>query len=433
MRIWFYIIAVSSAVVAGSVLPACSKDEKSNNVSEQSVRKAGAPPRPASEARTAPHQAPAARSAKPAADQRKGSVNQPDKIAPPATAAELSRALTVPAGFQVEVFTDQVPNARAMVLSQSGTLFVGSNRVGRVYAVVDQNGDHRPDRVHIVAEGLTMPVGLDLHKGALYVSSLDRVVRLDNIESRLDSPPKPVVVSDRFPGDMHHGWKFIRFGPDGWLYVPVGAPCNICLMKDPRYASIMRMRPDGSELEVYAHGVRNTVGFDWHPDTGQLWFTDNGRDWLGDDAPSDELNRATEKGQHFGYPFCHAGTISDPEYGVQRACGEFVPPARKLGPHVAGLGMRFYTGKQFPESYRGAIFIAEHGSWNRAQPIGYRVTVVKMGPDGAPASYQPFVEGWLQANGAWGRPVDVLVHPDGSLLVSDDRAGRIYRVSYRGS
>ncbi|WP_428267530.1 PQQ-dependent sugar dehydrogenase [Haliangium sp.] len=351
---------------------------------------------------------------------------------PPATAAELSARLRLPPGFQVEVYTKEVPNARAMALSDKGTLFVGSRKEGKVYAVVDADGDMRADRVHVLAEGLTMPVGVDLHGGDLYVSAVDRIVRLDDIEAHLDDPPAPVVVSAAFPSDLHHGWKFIRFGPDGLLYVPVGAPCNLCLKEDPRYASIMRMKPDGSELEVYAHGVRNTVGFDWHPQTGALWFTDNGRDWLGDDGPGDELNHASEKGQHFGYPFCHAGAIADPEYGAQRGCSEFRPPTQVLGPHVASLGMRFYTGDQFPERYRGAIFIAEHGSWNRAQPLGYRLSVVTLGPDGSARDYRPFAEGWLEANGAWGRPVDVLVHPDGSLLISDDRAGWIYRVRYQG-
>lgn len=391
----------------------------------------------------------------------KGSVNQPEAVPPPATTDELNRALTMPAGFRIEAYTTEVPNARAMALSDSGVLYVGTRKLGKVYAVVDSDGDDRADRVHVVAQDLTMPVGVDLRDGALYISSLDRVVRLDGIDDRLENPPTPVVVSDGFPGEAHHGWKFIRFGPDGWLYVPVGAPCNLCLKDDERYASIMRMRPDGSGLEVYAHGVRNTVGFDWHPESKALWFTDNGRDWLGDDAPGDELNRATEKGQHFGYPFCHAGAIADPEFGARpdghpkghpeghkkdeaaqpspdevtdrRPCGDFVPPAQVLDAHVAGLGMRFYTGEQFPVEYRGAIFIAEHGSWNRADPSGYRVTVVQLGPDGQVASYKPFVQGFLRGDGAWGRPVDVLVRPDGSLLVSDDRAGQIYRITYDGA
>ena len=359
-------------------------------------------------------------------------VNRADEVPPPAP-SELSGKLRLPPGFRVDVYTKDVPNARAMALGPKGTLFVGTRDDGRVYAVVDENGDHTADKVHVIARDLNMPAGVDVRDGALYVSAVDRILRFDDIENHLHDPPAPVVVSDAFPKDEDHGWKFIRFGPDGMLYVPVGAPCNICLKDDERYASIMRMQPDGSGLEVYAHGIRNTVGFDWHPQTKALWFTENGRDWLGDENPPDELNRAPDKGMHFGYPFCHAGRIADPEYGAQRACTELVPPMQVLGPHVAALGMRFYTGTMFPERYRGAIFIAEHGSWNRSKPIGYRVTVVELDESGTPRSYEPFIEGWLGKDEAWGRPVDVLVMPDGALLVSDDRAGWIYRVTYQGS
>jgi len=237
------------------------------------------------------------------------------------------------------------------------------------------------------------------------------------------------TVSDRFPSDTQHGWKFIAFGPDGKLYVPVGAPCNICEPDADRYATIMRMNRDGSGLEVYARGVRNSVGFDWDPATGELWFTDNGRDWLGDDAPPDELNRAPKPGMHFGYPYCHGGMIPDPEYGHRRPCHDFTAPEQNLGPHVASLGMRFYTGKMFPPSYRNQIFIAEHGSWNRSSKIGYRVTLVRL-ENGKAIAYEPFATGWLQGEKAWGRPADVLVMADGSLLVSDDYAGAIYRISY---
>lgn len=359
-------------------------------------------------------------------------VNRAEEVPPPPP-SELSGKLRLPPGFHIDVYSKDVPNARAMALGPRGTLFVGSRDDGRVYAVVDENGDHAADKVHVIARDLEMPAGVDVRDGALYVSAVDRVLRFDDIESRLANPPAPVVVSNAFPDDEHHGWKFIRFGPDGMLYVPVGAPCNICLKDDERYASIMRMQPDGAGLEVYAHGIRNTVGFDWHPTTGALWFTENGRDWLGDENPADELNRAPDKGMHFGYPFCHAGKVADPEYGAQRACSELVPPMQVLGPHVAALGMRFYTGTMFPEKYRNAIFIAEHGSWNRSKPIGYRVTVVELDESGTPKSYEPFIEGWLGDGDAWGRPVDVLVMPDGALLVSDDRAGWIYRVTYQGS
>ena len=256
-------------------------------------------------------------------------------------------------------------------------------------------------------------------------------IRYDNIEATLENPPAPVVVNDKFPSDHAHGWKYIKFGPDGKLYVPVGMPCNVCNKEgeDERYGTIMRMEPDGSQLEIFAKGVRNTVGFAWHPETGELWFTDNGRDWLGDDIPPDELNRAPRKGMHFGFPFCHGGDIPDPEFGRLRNCSEFTPPEIKLGPHVAALGMTFYTGTMFPEEYRNQIFIAEHGSWNRKIPIGYRVSLVRL-ENGKAVSYEPFADGWLQGLAAWGRPVDVLVMPDGALLVSDDKNNAIYRISY---
>ncbi len=336
--------------------------------------------------------------------------------------------IRLPDGFEISIYASDVPGARSMALGPNGTLFVGT-RVGKVYAIVDRNRNNRADEVITVARGLRMPNGVAFRGGALYVGEVSRVLRYDNIEARLSNPPTPVVVNDTFPGDRHHGWKFIRFGPDGQLYVPVGAPCNVCERSDERYALIMRMNPDGTGLEVFARGVRNTVGFDWHPETKTLWFTDNGRDWLGDDVPPDELNHAPRKGLHFGFPYCHGGDISDPEFGEKHACEEFVPPAMKLGPHVAAIGMRFYTGTMFPDRYRNQIFIAEHGSWNRSTPIGYRVTLVRLEENRA-VTYEVFAEGWLQGNAAWGRPADVLVMPDGALLVSDDRAGVIYRIVY---
>jgi glucose/arabinose dehydrogenase len=284
--------------------------------------------------------------------------------------------------------------------------------------------------VKILASGLNMPNGVAFRDGALYVAEVSRVLRFNDIAAKLDSPPRPVVVTDRFPGDRGHGWKFIRFGPDGWLYLQVGAPCNICEPADP-YAAIVRLKADGSAMEVFARGVRNSVGFDWDPRTQELWFTDNGRDMMGDDVPPDELNHAPKAGMHFGYPYCHGGTVADPEFGAKRKCAEFTPPAQNFGAHVASLGMRFYTGAKFPEEYRGAILIAEHGSWNRDPKSGYRVSVVKL-KEGRAVSYQPFAQGWLQGNDAWGRPVDLIVAPDGALLVSDDKAGVIYRIDYAG-
>ncbi len=340
--------------------------------------------------------------------------------------------IEMPAGFEIAVFADGLTDARSLARSPSGVVYVGTRREGSVYAVVDEDGDHAADRTHVIASGLTMPNGVAWRDGALYVAEVNRVLRYDGIDDRLDDPPEPVVIRDDYPTDEHHGWKYIAFGPDGWLYLQVGAPCNICLSEDPIYASITRITPDGGEREIYAHGVRNTVGFDWHPETGVLWFTDNGRDRLGDNRPPDELNRAPEPGLHFGYPFCHGGDLPDPEFGDRRPCDEFVAPARNLGPHVAALGMIFYTGEQFPAEYRGQIFIPEHGSWNRSEKIGYRVTLVRLDGDGNAVSYEPFAEGWLQDGEEWGRPVDLLQLPDGSLLLSDDDNGVIYRISHPG-
>jgi glucose/arabinose dehydrogenase len=273
--------------------------------------------------------------------------------------------------------------------------------------------------------------------GSLYVSGVSRIVALDGVGSRLAQPPAPRVVTEGFPQERHHGWKFIAFGPDGWLYVPVGAPCNVCNRDAEGFATLQRIRPDGSGAEIVARGVRNTVGFDWHPRDGALWFTDNGRDMLGDELPSDELNRLGRPGEHFGFPFCHQGDVPDPEFGKARACSAFTSPVAKLGAHVAALGMRFYRGSQFPAAYRHNAFIAEHGSWNRSRKSGYRVVRVIADEQGRNARQEVFVDGWLQVDASgredvWGRPADVLELPDGSLLISDDRAGAIYRVSYGG-
>lgn len=341
--------------------------------------------------------------------------------------------LQLPPGFAIDVYASGVENARSMVRGDRGTIFVGTRSDGRVYGVVDADGDQRADRVVTIARDLNMPNGVAFRDGALYVAEVNRVWRYDDIEAKLDAPPTPVLVNGTLPTDEHHGWKFIAFGPDGWLYVPVGAPCNICDRRkdDPRYASILRMRPDGTGVEVFANGVRNTVGFTWHPRTGALWFTDNGRDMLGDDLPPDELNVASKAGLDFGYPYCHGGDLADPEFGGARPCRDFVPPVQKLGPHVAALGLRFYTGSMFPAEYRDQVIIAEHGSWNRSTPIGYRLTRVTLDGDRA-VGYEPFVSGWLRDGKAWGRPVDVLVMPDGALLVSDDMADVIYRIRWAG-
>jgi glucose/arabinose dehydrogenase len=332
--------------------------------------------------------------------------------------------IKLPPGFAISIYADNVPGARSMTLGADGTVFVSAMREGKVYAVTKER------KVHVIAEDLNVPNGVAFRNGALYVAEIGRILRYDNIESSLTSPAKPVVVNDKYPKDSHHGWKFIAFGPDGLLYVPIGAPCNSCKPDPDRYALISRVKPDGSGYEVFARGVRNSVGFDWDPQTKELWFTDNGRDWLGDDLPSDELNHAPQAGMHFGYPYCHQGDTPDPEFGAKRSCSEFTPPAVKLGPHVAALGMRFYTGNMFPAEYRNRIFIAQHGSWNRSQKSGYRVMMVTL-KDNKPDKYEVFAEGWLQGEINWGRPVDVLVMPDGALLVSDDQAGVIYRISYK--
>ncbi|MEW6442225.1 MAG: PQQ-dependent sugar dehydrogenase [bacterium] len=342
------------------------------------------------------------------------------------------KAIRLPEGFSISLFAGDVKNARSMTLGERGTLFVGTRTEGKVYAVLDPDRNGRADEVITIAKELRMPNGVAFRKGSLYVAEVSRILRYDGIEERLKDLPGPVVVQDRYPSEEAHGWKFIRFGPDGRLYVPVGAPCNVCESRNERFATITSIGPDGSGMEIFARGVRNSVGFDWHPATGELWFTENGRDQMGDDAPPDELNRAPRAGLFFGFPFCHGKDIPDPEFGQGKDCSSFVPPAIELGPHVAALGMRFYSGRQFPEEYRNQIFIAEHGSWNRSEPIGYRVTLVRLAGDRA-VRYEVFAEGWLRQNGkAWGRPVDVEVMPDGSLLVSDDRAGAIYRIEYHG-
>lgn len=340
--------------------------------------------------------------------------------------------IKLPKGFSISVFAE-VDNARSMAISPSGTIFVGNRNGDKVYAVKDLNGDNKADKKWVIASGLNMPNGVAFKDGSLYVAEVSRIHKFANIESKLDAPGKSQVIYDKFPTETHHGWKYIAFGPDGKLYVPVGAPCNICESKDQVYAAIHRMNPDGTGLELFASGVRNTVGFTWHPATGDLWFTDNGRDMMGDDVPPCELNSASKKGLHFGYPYCHGGTIKDPEFGSKRACNEFIAPMQNLGAHTAPLGLKFYSGSMFPEDYRNQIILAEHGSWNRSKKSGYKLSIVKV-EGGKSVSYQPFATGWLDeaTQKVWGRPVDVLLLPDGSMLVSDDQANVIYRISYKG-
>ena len=346
-----------------------------------------------------------------------------------ARAAPPLARLKVPAGFHVSIYSDAVPNAREIALGAHDTVFVGSFREGKVYALTGMDAQGRAQHVHVIAKDLEMPVGVAFHDGALYVSAVSRILKFPDIEKHLADPPQPVVVTDKLPTKTHHGWKFIAFGPDGKLYVPVGAPCNIC-DPGPDFAKILRMNPDGGDWQTVATGIRNTVGFDWQPGTHKLWFTNNGRDLLGDDVPDDTLNRVDKLGENFGYPYCHAGNVPDPEFGKGHTCNEFAQPAARLGAHVASLGMRFYVGQMFPAAYHGAAFIAEHGSWNRSRKSGYGVVVAHVGEDGKVTDVQPFLTGFLDGEKTLGRPADVQPLRDGSLLVSDDDNGVVYRITY---
>jgi glucose/arabinose dehydrogenase len=343
----------------------------------------------------------------------------------------LLMAIKLPPGFKLSVFAE-VENARSLALSPAGIVYVGNRNEDKVYAVQDTDGDFVADKKWVLDTGLNMPNGVAFRDGDLYVAEVSRILKYEGIESKLDNPGEPVVVYDKFPTETHHGWKYIAFGPDGKLYVPVGAPCNICEPTDPVYAAIHRMNADGTGLELFASGVRNTVGFTWHPQSNELWFTDNGRDMLGDDIPPCELNYAPKQGLHFGYPYCHGGTIKDPEFGDKRACDEFTKPALNFGAHVAPLGLKFYTGSMFPAEYQNQLIVAEHGSWNRSKKSGYKLNLVKINGNNEVTGSETFASGWLneETQEVSGRPVDVLQLPDGSLLVSDDHAGKIYRITY---
>ncbi len=350
---------------------------------------------------------------------------QPLPFPPPADKLPVAQ-LKAPKGFKVEVYASGIANARSLRLGDKGTVFVSNRQLDKVYAVVDRNGKRE---VKVLASGMDRPNGLAFHNGTLYIGEGTKISKLENIEENLDNPPKPVVIYDDLPNQQSHGWKFIAIGPDNKLYINVGAPCNICIPPEEN-AQIRRVNLDGSGAEVVARGVRQSVGFDWHPATKELYFTDNGRDWLSEDLPEDELNRVSKGGQHFGFPYCHQGNFTDREVGWGRSCDEFVKPVALLGPHSAALGMRFYTGKMFPAAYHGAIFIARHGSWNRTKKIGGDVVVAKLNKDGSVKSVEPFLTGFLQNNEFSGRPVDVQFMKDGSLLISDDYAGAVYRVAY---
>jgi glucose/arabinose dehydrogenase len=334
--------------------------------------------------------------------------------------------IELPAGFKIEEYAS-VPNARSLALGDRGTVFVSTRRGRSVYAVVATG--ESTETIELLG-GLNSPNGVAFHEGDLYVAEIDRVTRYKDIESRLADLPDGEVLDIDLPSEKHHGWRYIGFGPDGKLYVSIGSPCNIC--EEEGFGQIIRMNADGSDREMFAEGVRNSVGLTWHPETDHLWFTDNGRDMMGDDIPPGELNHADMIGQHFGFPYCHAGDIPDPKYGPGKDCSDYRPPAQKLGAHVAPLGLRFYTGEMFPVEYQGQLFIAEHGSWNRSKKTGYRVSIVSF-EDGVPVAYEPFATGWLENESVSGRPVDLLILADGSMLISDDHAGKLYRISYSDS
>jgi glucose/arabinose dehydrogenase len=359
-------------------------------------------------------------------------VNTSLAFAQPTDYQNVLKQLSLPAGFSMAIYADNVPNARSLALADDGVVFVGTGKEGKVYALADADHDGVADHRYVIAENLFMPNGVAYKDGALYVAAVNRILRFDAITQHLDNPPAPVVVTDKLPDDKHHGWKYLRFGADNKLYTAVGAPCNSCKPEKDIYTSLIRLNPNGSELEILARGIRNTVGFDWQPETNALFFNDNGRDYLGDDEPADELNKWTTKGEHFGYPYCHGGDTLDPEFGKDKKCADYTAPAWKYKAHIAPLGMRFYTGKQFPVDYKNQLFVAQHGSWNRTEPQGYRVALVKFN-QGKPVSEQAFISGWLTDKGeVLGRPVDILTLPDGSLLVSDDQLGVIYKVTYTG-
>jgi glucose/arabinose dehydrogenase len=393
------------------------------------------PAAPAPAAAPAPTAAPAA-----AAPLPPGSplIGRPDNeaaaklapVAPPPIAAAADKLptakLKLPPGFNIEVYAAGMANARSMAEGDKGTVFVGTRLVGNVYAISNKDGKRS---VKTLASGLYRPNGVAFKNGTLYIAELSKVSKIDKVEDNLDNSPKPTMIYDNLPKDEAHGWKFIAIGPDNKLYVPVGQPGNNVL-HDDAHGQIRRINLDGSGAEVVAVGVRNTVGFDWNPETKQLYFTDNGRDWLSESVPEDELNRVTKVGEHFGAPYCWQGNIIDQELGWGKNCKDYTAPVGLMGPHTAALGMRFYTGNMFPKAYKNAIIVARHGSWNKSKKEGGDVVVVKLNKDGTMKSMEPFITGFLEDNKYVGRPVDVMQMKDGSLLVSDDWNGAVYRVTY---
>src|SRR6266478_5089630 len=352
-------------------------------------------------------------------------------VAPPPLPAAADKLpldkLKAPKGFTIDLYASGVDNARTLRLGDKGTVFVSSRLKDKIYAIVDKGGKRE---VKVVASGLYRPNGIVLHKGTLYIAELSQISKIENVEDQLDNPPKPTVIYSDLPKDEAHGWKYLTVGPDNRLYFQVGAPCNICMPSDA-HAQIRSINLDGSDMKVVARGIRQIVGMDWHPVTHQLYFTENQRDWLSEEFPQDKLNRLANPGKdNFGFPYCHQGNMPDSEFGWGRSCDEFTKPLALLGPHAAPLGMRFYTGNMFPAEYRGAILIARHGSWNRTKKFGGDIAIAKLNKDGTVKSVEPFITGFIENNNYLGRPADVLVMKDGSLLVSDDYNGAVYRVSY---
>lgn len=374
-------------------------------------------------------------------------------------------AIKLPPGFHISIYTNKVPGARQMALAQNGIIYVGTRTQGKIYGLLPNKNRNKAKVVFDFAKGLNMPNGVAYHQGHLYVAEHHKIIRFNNIDGRETKIIKPTVIASLpFKSAKTHSWHYLSFGPDNMMYVSIGAPCNVCKSDDARFASILRMRPDGKAPEIFAKGIRNSVGFTWHPDTKAMWFTNNGRDWLGDNKPPDQLNVADKPGLDFGFPYYHARRIPDPIYGYMRKPQGLAFPKFELDPHVAALGLKFYTGDQFPKAYHNRLFIAEHGSWNRSIPIGYRIMMVSVAEKTKkPAkstrktksnkrkrskkkkqplnrtktrnglTYQPFATGWLKRHDYWGRPVDILMMPDGSMLVSDDYAGVIYRIYYQSS
>jgi glucose/arabinose dehydrogenase len=336
--------------------------------------------------------------------------------------------ISLPAGFAIRVFADNVPNARQIALGPDGVVFVGSRDAGKVYRLHDADGDFVAEKTEVVASGLYMPSGVAYRDDKLFVAEVNRIISFEQPLGDLAQELSAKVVYDALPSDGHHGWKAIDFGPDNNLYVPVGAPCNVCEVKPP-YGSILQIDLESKSATTYAAGVRNSVGFAWHPVTQKLWFSDNGRDWMGDDKPGCEINRVDKPGQHFGFPYIHASGIADDSFKVPHGL-EVSYPAKVLDAHVAPLGLLFYEGEQFPEDYKHRLFVAQHGSWNRKKKIGYDLMMATINADGEVTNYETFASGWRRGQANWGRPVDIAMLPDGSLLLSDDHAGVIYRISY---